>query len=67
MDFSDTPQEAEYRAKVRAFLDTNAKRREPGQLFKVKYGSDDLVPHACEQQLAVHMVAMIMVVLVYPT
>jgi len=50
MDFSDTQQEAEYRARVRAFLDANAERREPGQLFKAKYGEEDLVPLAKEWQ-----------------
>src|SRR5690348_4411656 len=30
MDFDDTPQEAEFRAKVRAFLSANAARRKPG-------------------------------------
>ena len=30
MDFDDTPEEAEFRADARAFLDKNAKRREPG-------------------------------------
>ncbi|HJT05830.1 MAG TPA: acyl-CoA dehydrogenase family protein [Stellaceae bacterium] len=30
MDFDDTPQEAEFRAKVRAFLSGNAERRKPG-------------------------------------
>ena len=30
MDFNDTPEEAAFRAGARAFLDKNAKRREPG-------------------------------------
>jgi alkylation response protein AidB-like acyl-CoA dehydrogenase len=30
MDFDDTPQEAEFRAAVRVFLDANAERRRPG-------------------------------------
>ena len=31
MDFSDTPEEAAFRAEVRAFLEANAERRPPGQ------------------------------------
>ncbi|MBS0561673.1 MAG: acyl-CoA dehydrogenase family protein, partial [Proteobacteria bacterium] len=31
MDFDDTPEEAEFRAKARAFLDANAERRKPGE------------------------------------
>jgi alkylation response protein AidB-like acyl-CoA dehydrogenase len=31
MDFDDTPQEAAFRAEVKAFLETNAERRKPGQ------------------------------------
>lgn len=50
MDFTDTPEEAEYRAKVRAFLDANADRKEPGKLFQVAYGQDNLVPVAKEWQ-----------------
>ena len=50
MDFTDTPQEAEYRAKVRAFLDANAERKEPGKLFAKKYGEEGLVPLAKEWQ-----------------
>src|SRR5258708_38424406 len=30
MDFEDTPQEAKFRAEVRAFLDAHAERRRPG-------------------------------------
>ena len=30
MDFDDTPEEAEFRAEVRAFLAANAERRAPG-------------------------------------
>ena len=50
MDFTDTPEEAEYRAKVRAFLDANAERKEPGKVFKARYGADDLIPLAKEWQ-----------------
>ena len=51
MDFTDTPEEAEYRAKVRAFLNANAEPKEPGKLFKVAYGQDNLVPVAKEWQV----------------
>ena len=30
MDFEDTPEEAEFRAEVRDFLDANAERKAPG-------------------------------------
>lgn len=50
MDFSDTPEEAEYRAEARAWLEANADRKRPGSTFKVKYGADDLVPLAKEWQ-----------------
>lgn len=50
MDFTDTPEEAEYRAHVRAWLDANAEKRTPGALFQAKYGADDLVPLAREWQ-----------------
>lgn len=50
MDFSDTPEEGEYRAGVRAWLTENAEPKEPGKTFKVKYGADDLVPLAKEWQ-----------------
>jgi alkylation response protein AidB-like acyl-CoA dehydrogenase len=50
MDFTDTPKEAEYRASVRAWLTENAEPKQPGKTFKVKYGSDDLVPLAKDWQ-----------------
>jgi alkylation response protein AidB-like acyl-CoA dehydrogenase len=50
MDFTDTPEEAEYRARVRGWLDANAERREPGKLFRARYGDDNLVPLAKEWQ-----------------
>ncbi|MCB9929471.1 MAG: acyl-CoA dehydrogenase family protein [Alphaproteobacteria bacterium] len=50
MDFSDTREEAEYRAHVRAWLDANAERRKPGQTFQVQYGQDGLVPLAKDWQ-----------------
>jgi alkylation response protein AidB-like acyl-CoA dehydrogenase len=50
MDFTDTPQEAEYRAKVRAFLDANAEKKEPGKQFAKQYGEEGLVPLAKEWQ-----------------
>ena len=43
MDFTDTPQEAEYRAKVRAFLSANAEKKEPGKQFAKQYGEEGLV------------------------
>jgi alkylation response protein AidB-like acyl-CoA dehydrogenase len=50
MDFSDTKQEAEYRAHVRGWLDKNAEKRKPGQMFQARYGQDGLVPLAKEWQ-----------------
>jgi len=50
MDFNDTPEEAEFRAEARAFLDANVERKSPGEVFKVKYGSDELVTVAKELQ-----------------
>lgn len=50
MDFTDTPEEAEYRARVRAWLDANAAKRTPGALFKAKFGDEALVPLAREWQ-----------------
>jgi len=40
MDFSDTTEEATYRAKVRAFLDANAERRKPGEVAGYRRGQD---------------------------
>jgi alkylation response protein AidB-like acyl-CoA dehydrogenase len=54
MDFADTPTEAEFRAEVRAWLTANAERREPGMVFKSKYGSDDLVDQAKVWQAKKH-------------
>lgn len=54
MDFNDTPEEAEYRAHVRQWLDANAEKRTPGAAFKAKYGADDLVPLAREWQAKKH-------------
>ncbi len=50
MDFSDTKEEADYRAGVRAWLSENAAPKRPGSTFKVKVGADDLVPLAKEWQ-----------------
>ncbi|MFN4088584.1 MAG: acyl-CoA dehydrogenase family protein [Alphaproteobacteria bacterium] len=51
MDFNDTPEEAAFRAEVRAFLDAAAERRTPDRhSFSVGYGSDDLVPVAKDFQ-----------------
>ena len=54
MDFADTPAEAEFRAEVRNWLEANAERREPGMVFKSKYGADDLVPLAKVWQAKKH-------------
>ena len=40
MDFDDTPDEAAFRAKARAFLDANATRRKPGQVEGYRRGQD---------------------------
>src|SRR5687768_6023623 len=38
MDFDDTPQEAEFRKGVRAFLEKSARRREPGEASVYRAG-----------------------------
>ena len=40
MDFDDTPEEAEFRAGARTFLDKNAKRREPGAGMVYRAGNE---------------------------
>jgi alkylation response protein AidB-like acyl-CoA dehydrogenase len=40
VDFEDTPEEAEFRTGARAFLDRNAKRREPGAGMVYRAGND---------------------------
>ena len=40
MDFEDTPDEAAFRAKARAFLDANAERRKPGAVEGYRRGQD---------------------------
>ena len=51
MDFSDTPEEARFRAEVRAFLDANAeKKTAENTAFRVPYGSDELVAVAKDWQ-----------------
>lgn len=50
MDFTDTKEEAEYRAHVRDWLDRNAKRKGDVAAGAPKYGHDDLVPLAREWQ-----------------
>ena len=50
MDFEDTPEEAEFRAEVRDFLDANAERKAPGASFAIPYGGDGLVTAAKEWQ-----------------
>jgi acyl-CoA dehydrogenase len=41
MDFDDTPDEAEFRAKARAFLDSVAERRKPGEAEGYRAGQDE--------------------------
>jgi alkylation response protein AidB-like acyl-CoA dehydrogenase len=41
MDFDDTPEEAEFRAKARAFLDSVAERRKPGEAEGYRAGQDE--------------------------
>ena len=50
MDFSDTPDEAAFRAKARAFLEANAERREPGEVTGYRRGQD--APDALEKAKA---------------
>src|SRR5690606_1591565 len=50
MDFTDTKEEAEYRARVRDWLDRNAKKKGEAGAAAPKYGHDDLVPLAREWQ-----------------
>ena len=50
MDFSDTKEEAEYRATACAWLGETVELKRPGSTFKAKYGADDLVPLAKEWQ-----------------
>ncbi|HET6184741.1 MAG TPA: acyl-CoA dehydrogenase family protein [Acetobacteraceae bacterium] len=40
MDFDDTPEEAAFRARARAFLDANAERRKPGHVEGYRRGQD---------------------------
>ncbi len=40
MDFSDTPEEARFRAEARAFLEKNAERRKPGEVLGYRRGQD---------------------------
>jgi alkylation response protein AidB-like acyl-CoA dehydrogenase len=40
MDFEDTAEEAEFRARARAFLDENAERREPGSGLVYRAGNE---------------------------
>ncbi len=50
MDFSDTPEEAAFRAKARAFLEANAARRKPGSVEGYRRGQD--APGALERAKA---------------
>ena len=40
MDFDDTPEEAAFRARARAFLDAAAERRKPGEAEGYRAGQD---------------------------
>ena len=42
MDFADSPDDAEYRARCRAFLDSAAERRKPGDVKGYRRGEDAL-------------------------
>lgn len=46
MDFNDTPEEAEFRAEARAWLEENAERKTPGKVYKYKRGEPELIPAA---------------------
>jgi len=50
MDFSDTPEEAAFRAEARAFLEANAERRKPGSVEGYRRGQD--APGALERAKA---------------
>src|SRR5262249_62317635 len=41
VDFDDTPEEAEFRAGARAFLEQNAQRRAPGSGLVYRAGNED--------------------------
>ena len=40
MDFSDSPEEARFRAEVRSFLEAHATRRQPGEVLGYRRGQD---------------------------
>ena len=46
MDFNGTPQEAEFRAQARNWLENNAERKTPGAVYKYKRGEPELIPAA---------------------
>ena len=46
MDFNDTPEEAEFRAEARAWLEDNAERKTPGKVYKYRRGEPELIPAA---------------------
>jgi alkylation response protein AidB-like acyl-CoA dehydrogenase len=50
MDFTDTPEEAAYRARVVAWLGANAEPRRAGRGYKARYGDDALLPLAVAWQ-----------------
>jgi alkylation response protein AidB-like acyl-CoA dehydrogenase len=55
MDFTDTPQEAEFRAEARAWLDATAERRAyPGETWKARYGEADGLARAKAWQATKH-------------
>jgi acyl-CoA dehydrogenase len=48
MDFNDTPEETEFRAEARDWLDENADKRVPGMTYKLRRGEEGLMPLARE-------------------
>ncbi|MFT6583080.1 MAG: acyl-CoA dehydrogenase family protein [Alphaproteobacteria bacterium] len=51
MNFDDTPEEAVFRERVRAFLNANAEKRRAGQVYGVNYGEHSLLPLSAAWQL----------------
>ena len=50
MDFTDTTEDAEFRAEVRGWLTANAEEKKPGAIYKAKYGEVALIPLSQEWQ-----------------
>jgi len=48
MDFNDTLEQADFRAEARAWLDSNAEKRIPGKIYKLRRGEEGLMPLARE-------------------